>query len=312
MKKLIILTLLISLNTAINAQNKGEVKKIFAQEAEKIHEGNYSGNLQVFESFYADFSKEIILQSANYETDTLPMVRRYVIMIINRAGQKSKDTSVTSQVVEKLSFYSNDTDRGVRSAASSYLKKYPKTAFSSSAKSNIKKILGADISYYKNVIQLVGYLDMEEEISTLELLLKDTLNNNAEVKWKIRTALARLGQTESIDYCVNYAKSKGINNMTVKFIYSDLAYTRQPETIGFLVSELFNDEKNCRSSNPDSRSMITCSYRIMELLAPTVEDFPYKAKYGTQLDVPNYEEALQNIKIWFTEHPYYKINREKF
>ncbi len=57
---------------------------------------------------------------------------------------------------------------------------------------------------------------------------------------------------------------------------------------------------------------INSAYRIMELLAPCISDFPFGIKHGNQLDVPDYEQALKDIRKWFMEHQDYEINREAY
>jgi len=311
MKKHIIIIILLIFGVQLFAQTKQQFRKQLKTALEDIREGK-SANVLAFDEFCKAMPDAVIEETEPLKTDTLAQIRSFGIQLSDRAGTFSSDTAFRKQVVYELAKACKDEDGTIRSFASGSLKRYTKQDFSDNAKQELKDILELDHTYYGNIVQLVGYLDMTEEIKQLEGLLGDMALNDIRIKWKLNTALARLGSQESIDYCVNYAKSKDMNDLLVKFVMSDLAYIKQPETIGFLVSELYNDEKNCRSANPMSSAKITCAYRIMELLAPVVKDYPYKAKYGTQLDAPSYEKAVDDIRQWFQDNPNYEINREQF
>lgn len=310
--KIIITAILFSISFQIQAQNKAQFKKQLKEAVENLRESKTTGGVYAFDKYYTSIPNVILEEIAIYETDSIPEIRRFAIEIVNMTGIKNKDSLIRKAAVNKISAACKDESFSNRSTAASCLKKYDKNDFSKEAKQHFSNLLERDHGYYQHVVQLVGYLDMTEEISELQVLLSDTTHNDPKIIWKVHTALARLSVEESIDYCVSYVKSKDMNDLLVRFLLTDLAYIKQKETIGYLVSELYNDKKNCRPANPNSSGKITCAYRIMEILAPVIKDFPWKAKYGTQLDVPSYEKALKDIRIWFKEHPDYKIDRDVF
>ncbi|MGM0579812.1 MAG: hypothetical protein ACQETL_03980, partial [Bacteroidota bacterium] len=82
-------------------------------------------------------------------------------------------------------------------------------------------------------------------------------------------------------------------------IYPTLAFTRQKAAVDVLVEQVFNDEQNCSSPDPDSNQKITCAYRILEIIAPIIQDFPIPVDEATgDLDTDDYEEALQQSREW--------------
>lgn len=311
MKKQIFIIILLLFGTQLFSQSKQQFKKYLKTTLEDIRELK-PANVTAFDVFCRAFPETVLQEMLPLKTDTLAQIRSFRLQLLHRAATLGSDSAFKRQAVYELASACKDEDPTIRSQAAGNLKYYAKQYFSKDSKQQLRDILELDHTYYGEVVQLIAYLDMTEEIKQLEGLLGDTTHNDIQIKWKVHTALARLGSQESIDYCVNYAKSKDMNDLLVRFVLSDLAYIKQPETIGYLVSELYNDETNCRSANPMSSVKITCAYRIMELLAPVIKDFPYKAKYGTQLDASSYEQALQDIRQWFKENPDYIILKQGF
>lgn len=309
-KQLIILILLL-----FGMQSFAQTKQQFKKQLKKTHEDlqkEKPANVFAFDAFCKAIPDVVLEETEAFKSDTLSGIRSFRIQLINRAGTFSTDTSIRKKAVYELAEACKDEDETIRDFAAGSLKRFTKQDFTSQAKQHLKELLEYDHGYYKHVVQLIGWLDMQGERKQLEGLLEDTTHNNPEIKWKVHTALARLGREASIDYCVNYAKSKDMNDLLVRFVLKDLAYIKQKEAVGYLVSELYIDEQNCRAANPMSSARITCAYRIMELLAPVVKNYPYKIKYGTQLEAPSYDKALEDIRKWFKENPDYEILREGF
>ena len=311
MKKTIIILTLILFSLFGFAQTKAQFKKQLKEAVENIR-NEKQANVYAFDLFCKAIPNDVLQELKSVENDTLNEIRHFVLQLQNNCSRNSQDSSIRKEVVNKLAKACKDEDAANRSIAALYLTRYNKQDFSKDAKQQFSDLLQSEYGYYKHVVQLVAYLDMTDEMQELQGLLSDTTHNDPMIKWKIHTALARLGSEESIDYCVQYVKSKDMNDLLVRFVLRDLAYIKQPAAVGYLVSELYNKEKNCRAANPNSSGRITCAYRIMEMLAPIVKDYPYKAKYGTQLDAPNYDKALKDIRQWFKDHPDYVIMRDKF
>jgi hypothetical protein len=309
MKKLSILVIIILSIIHCFSQTPIQFKKQLNNTIEEIREGNNQGNVFAFDSYIKSIPGSVIEESSKFIHDTVVSVRRFACGLIRAAGIGTSDSLLWQKAVLHLTDLCGDPVPELRSEAAAFLKQFRKKDFNTEAKEKLSAVLRLGPDYCKPIVQIAGYLDLNEEIPQLKGMLSDTTIRDVEFLWKIHTALARLGDEESIDYCVAYAKSKDVNDLLVKYVYADMAYIKQRETLDFLLSELNSDEQNCRSANPELKGKITCAYRIMELLAPCISDFPFGIKHGNQLDVPDYEQALKDIRKWFMEHPDYEINR---
>ena len=74
----------------------------------------------------------------------------------------------------------------------------------------------------------------------------------------------------------------------------------------------FQHKKLCQSPNPDLSEKIPCAYRIIELLAPVIENFPIKVDPAIGLESDNYPKTLQTVRNWFKNNNNYKIKKDKY
>ena len=99
------------------------------------------------------------------------------------------------------------------------------------------------------------------------------------------------------------------------FVYDfvpDLVYTLQPEIFRLLETIIQSNEKSCQSADPDYAQPILCGYRAMEYLAPVIEGYPLPLDEYGDLQVEDYEAALQELRSWFRENQSYVILNDSF
>lgn len=161
-----------------------------------------------------------------------------------------------------------------------------------------------------DALKVAGYVGGEELHRFLQQ--HDSVYTSAKrTKWPYALAMARMGDTAWVSYCVEKVKRLEVNAQTIYAIYPDLAYTRQQAAVDFLVSVLMNSGYTCDSPNPESTSKIDCGYRIMEILAPVINDYPYKVGASGDLIVSDYKQALAEVREWFRQkNGSYTINKK--
>jgi hypothetical protein len=98
-----------------------------------------------------------------------------------------------------------------------------------------------------------------------------------------------------------------LNSYLVSYVLSDLIYTRRKAALDYCVALLYSDDELCRSPNPDYDGSIVCAYRIIELLAPVIVDFPIQVNPSIGLETDDYPKTLQSIRDWFKQNPDYRI-----
>lgn len=154
---------------------------------------------------------------------------------------------------------------------------------------------------------LAGYVGAASDAMQQQLLLPGI---TAEKKWALSLGLARQGNTDCIEFCINSIKKVPVGNDLIKFVIPDLLYIREKKATDYCVELLNMDEKLCTSADPDKQEKILCGYYIVELLAPVILNFPYKTDGTGSLVAENYESALIAVKAWFQANPNYTLNKD--
>ena len=145
---------------------------------------------------------------------------------------------------------------------------------------------------------------MTDQISTLRSLLPSLSGRD---RWTAQLALARLGDQEALATVLARAKQQPVNDDVVYELLPDLVYTRQKAAIDYLVTIVHSEEKNCQSADPEAEQRILCGYRVLELLAPVIQDFPLTVDASGDLAVRDYPKALEEARRWLKEHADYQI-----
>jgi hypothetical protein len=129
--------------------------------------------------------------------------------------------------------------------------------------------------------------------------------------WSAYVAMARMGDVLSEQNVMDKANKLGTNDDTIYELFPDLVYIGSRTTIDFLVKQLYSEENNCSSPDAESERPINCAYRIMEMLAPVIKDYPIAVSASGDLVEKDYPKALATIRSWFNAHNgnYTIINR---
>lgn len=246
-----------------------------------------------------------------YRTDSINTVRKYAFLIANKLTKNDTNSILKQDVVNFLLKGFNDSDSGICGIVSDFLKDYPKKSYNDKAQNKILELLYLTPPYYRELLMLAGYINSDSTLKIITELLSSGIIKNNEPYWAAKLALARIGDHVAMEFCMKQIKMMEVNDDLIYDYVPDLIYTHQREAIDFLIQLLHSTKKDCESSNPESTEMIVCGYRIMEYLAPVIEDFPLKISDSGDIDTNDYTEALQICRDWFLQHPNYKIINEK-
>lgn len=148
-----------------------------------------------------------------------------------------------------------------------------------------------------NTVLLVGYLNFSKANKYLENLYK----SNKEINWYVRLALARIGDKNSIDYCI-----KKVNLDKPNFILlRELVYIKQPQLIDLYYNYLVSDKSALGSYDvpPVSYSTIGVKY-----LSKLLFDFPLEDQVR-----PYTPAQIALARQWMLANKgKYKIRRDEF
>lgn len=240
---------------------------------------------------------------APYLNDPKPFVRYKAIDLTKRKGLLLSDTPERQKITPLLIEACKDKDSGNSGAASNALTLFTKSDFTAQAADSILALLASRPYHFERVIKLAGFVPNQKTVEKLSEMLSNDTTLNKKEKWALTLALARNGDATAIDYCMEKISGAGVNDEAITYLFPDLAYIRQPQAINYMLQGILTDEKNCRSSNPDSEKEIVCAFKIMELVAPVVTDFPVKLTSYGELNTDNYDTSLSATRGW--------INRNK-
>jgi HEAT repeat protein len=255
---------------------------------------------------------EVISSASLFFQDTLSRVRVKAYSLINGAGLQSKKVDVRQEAVYKLVQASHDADGGNVGMLWSSLTRFNKEDFSTVAKDSLKNRFRKKPAHLNELLKLMGYLemkDMVEEIRPLSL----SGNTNKRDRWAALLALARMGDAVSVQSLMQRVQKLPVNDDVVYEVFPDLAYTRQPEAINYMITVLNSDEKNCLSADAENETAIPCAYRVMEQLAPVIEDYPLQLDASGDVKTKDYVKALVSVRKWIGEKGQnYRIRKDNF
>lgn len=293
--------LLVILNTVNNtySQNSFNTESTVNSYMEFVRENNYAPALDK-RLFLQESSDELFACLQKYYLDTLPKIRLKAYYIAYKVGL-NYDSGSKNYAINKLVSGCKDDDSGIVGSCLSWLSTFKKNDFEETAIDSISILLERKIAHLDKLLRLIGFLNLKENVRHIQnMLIANDLNSETNI-WAARLALARMGEQEQIDYILDKVKGLHLNDDVVYNILPDLIYTRQKKLLDYLIEILQSDEKNCFSANPESSEKIICGYRVMEYLAPVIEDYPIGINEWGDITEEDYSQALSIVRAWFLE-----------
>jgi hypothetical protein len=179
--------------------------------------------------------------------------------------------------------------------------------FSKISIDSVKSLLQPSTKSVSKIILGIGNTNKTEFINPLIEFLQTNPKLRAQVKWSAHLALARLGEPNALAFILQRVQKLGINDDVVYDIFPDLVYTRQRQAFNYLIEVIKGDEKKCKSADPENPEPINCGYRVLELIAPVIKNFPLKTDPSGDLEVKEYAVALRQVRKWLEKNPDYEI-----
>lgn len=301
-KHLLVLTLL-AWASLIQAQSTAA---LINQVMTQAREGGYQ---RLDERALSDSTRtqEVLATLLPYYSDTVVAVRAKAYRVLRKVGLVTSTPAYRQLAVNQLLQGATDPNSGIAGIATASLTYFTRPDFDSSAQNRLRTLLQAKPHYFDRILLLVGFVNLNDQISTISgRLAVDTLLNR-QSKWASHLALARLGVASEIGYVVDKVKNIPLNDDVVYELLPDLAYTRQPAAIDYLFEVVHSENVSCESADPESTKKILCGYRVLELLAPIIAEFPYQIDDSGDLVVSDYREALASVRTWHQKNPNYTI-----
>jgi hypothetical protein len=255
-------------------------------------------------------TNELLTALVTYQNDSNAVIRTRAYNISKRIGQNHPEIAIRQQAINQQIKALEDKDTGIMVKAINALTGFKNTDFTNNQQLRIINRLKADMPHLEKYARLVGYMPNEvaiEPLKQVQLQVTDGWES-----FNLNLALARRGDEQATTAVLNKIQNAQINDAFVYDIVPVLVYTRSIDIFDFLEGLIFSDEANCSSANPDSNANILCGYRIMEYIAPALENFPLPIDEYGELEVDDYETALVRLREWLIQNPDYQLVNDNY
>lgn len=242
--------------------------------------------------------KNILESSGEYLSDSLAPVRKVAFEMVYIMALRKINEPEVKKAVNILISGCKDKDEGIVYANLRYLKYFRLSDFDAEARIKLGQMAREGGHYYDQIIRLTGLAGITDLTYDYREMLQQKKYLDNKTRWALHKALARLGDKEEADYCLNKIKKLPISDDVVYDLLPDLTYIRTKEAFDYLLDIIKSDNKDCSSSNPDSDAKIICAFRVMKLVAPYINNFPVKTDKGGDIVDSNYDKLLLTVRQW--------------
>jgi hypothetical protein len=308
--KLRIITILFTIVSGIPCFSQSEAPSLINDYIKAaLEKRSTTAQLKALQNF--DNAIALIFATIPYTTDSLSDVRSEAYEVLSITGKSSKQDDVRQKAVKQLIKGCKDKDSGISGKVLNALCQFNRNDFDSEATYELTMLAREKTTYYHLLIKLIGYINIADVKSDFRKMLEEKKYPNNQVRWALHLALARMGEADQVDYCTEKVKKLTVNDDMVYDVVPDLIYTCQKKAFDYLLGIIESDEKSCSSANPDSNTKMICAYRIMEQIAPYIENFPVETSASGDLNTKNYDDALLKVREWIKANRAHYIIRDQ-
>jgi hypothetical protein len=154
------------------------------------------------------------------------------------------------------------------------------------------------IAYRNRFFLLAGWLGQLEALQSVpfEYRRSSRASNDYDL------AMIRAGDPGRIERLKRLLQEVEVNDDFVYQLAPKLLYTHRREVIDFFFDEILADKRNCQVADLHSSGQINCAYRLLELLAPRILNFPLQLGVSGDLETDDYPAALATARAWIQAH----------
>jgi hypothetical protein len=252
--------------------------------------------------------ENLVNKLAPYYNDTFPAIRqKSYYLTYKKAVLSNANRRLAINILLKGC---SDKDGAIMGQNLAYLKGFTLNDFDNESLQMVNlKLSNHRVAHYKDYVLLAGFLGTGKDILYQKFLDEHITPGT---KWYISLALARMGNQEQITSCLAQVKKMLINDNLVDYVIPDLIYIRQRESINYCIEVLNNKEKLCHSLNPDISERINCGFRVIEMLAPVIENVPITRDDTGIVFTDSYDSLLDKVRQWFSDNPDYMLKKNTF
>lgn len=254
-------------------------------------------------------SEAIVNYVPRFLKDTVLSVRLHSIEVLKEAALKSP-SKIVRQKATSLLFSQWGQTVEVNRRIFQVLKKFHSSDFNEATRDSLVSVVKKPVALRSELLRLIGFAGRPEDAASLAQFSTD--NNTASVRWSALLAMARLNDEESIHKVVEKARRIKVSDDVVQQLFPDMVYTRQKIVFDYLTEVLQSEQANCESADNDNPTPVLCGYRVMELLAPAIKNYPLSLDASGDVKTWDYKKSLQEVRQWFNNNKNYQIDQSTF
>ncbi|MEL7428030.1 MAG: hypothetical protein AAFN81_33915 [Bacteroidota bacterium] len=170
-------------------------------------------------------------------------------------------------------------------------------------------LLLADVPYRNRFFLLAGWLGRTQALNAVpyEYRRSTRMQNDYDL------AMIRAGDPSRIRRLRTLLQTVEVNDDFIYTIAPQLIYTRRQEVFDFFFDQILLDERNCYMADLHGSGQINCAYRLLEMVAPHILNFPLKVGISGDLETDDYPTALETARAWIQlNRADYLINTETY
>ena len=238
-----------------------------------------------------------------------PTLRWDAIRLLGRIGNGHQHLEVRQKTIHQLLDIALEKDPKTMATIIDKLINFKKADFDDKALMMVDSVLYAKPTHLKDLVLLGGFLEREKVLNELAPQYK----NNRKISRNIGFALSRCGNKRRILSLLASLENVPKDDAFVHQIAPMLIYVRQKETFDYLLEIIKSNEKNCQAGGDHGRRSVLCGYRVMEMVAPYIIDFPIPIDEYGDVNISNYQEDLTKVRAWMMVHfDDYELRRERY
>ncbi|MEL6988470.1 MAG: hypothetical protein AAGK97_11660 [Bacteroidota bacterium] len=245
-----------------------------------------------------------------YANDNNKRVRSEAYSLAANIGKRSEISNVRETAIEFiLDGALKEKDSGLIGRYFNSLKKFERKDFSRKAKSGLINMIDKKTPHLKTLFMLIGFLDLKEG----EAAMNAVETKSKSIVQARNLALVRMGNKEKLEQMINNISKMALNDDFIYNIMPMLVYVRKKQSFDLLIDRLQNESKNCTPADAETDGQVTCGYRLMEGIAPYINDFPLELDISGDIVTRNYQKALASARKWTSKNKKkYSLNEEIF
>ncbi|GJM36357.1 MAG: hypothetical protein DHS20C18_53580 [Saprospiraceae bacterium] len=229
-------------------------------------------------------------------------------------------TLQTAQVDDRRAFIhlvldalNDGTSGGLAEQLIAYLPHFHRNDFDVSAKEKIEKLLEKGTAHFAQFVKIAGFV-LEDQAPFQQLL--DTSTDkplSRSVKESVYLALARNGNPSKLDVVQRSIRTLALGDDFIYYAVPVIIYVRQKGPTDYLLNLILQNDQACTPADAETTGNISCAYRLLEMVAPVIVDFPLEVSASGDLAVDDYPAALEEAREWIKLHrDNYQLRRDLY